>query len=475
MFHSIFSRQVAMYLAILVISLAALSFALTQVIRGYFTDQRVAFLTESSQKIAQEYSIYYQYGVININQVNEQAETAHHYLDASIIILDDELNVFQTSSDLNVTDSTQLDVVSVAALLDGETIVKRGTMNFFPTNRLIVGSPILHESSAVGGVLLISKVDDLEQAINSMYIAVVVCLFAASAMGFVMIFFLSRSITSPLRQMNLAAKQIASGEFNKRLLFRGKDEVSELAHTFNFMADSLEAQENSRREFIANISHDLRSPLTSIRGFIQAIQDGAAPPDKVNHYLDIVLEESDRLSKLARDVVDLSEAEAERMSLNEVVFDINGLIRETAMMFETRIIEKNLTLNLNFAYVSNYVKADRDKIYRVIYNLLDNAQKFTPSGGEITIETTLTGGLVKVVVKDTGVGISEEDQKRVFGRFYKADISRGEDKNGNGLGLAIVREFTRLHGSSVALESGLGQGSSFSFALKSATPDAPAQ
>jgi signal transduction histidine kinase len=196
------------------------------------------------------------------------------------------------------------------------------------------------------------------------------------------------------------------------------------------------------------------------------------PPDKVNHYLDIVMEESDRLSKLARDVVDLSEAEAERMSLNESAFDINALIRETAMMFETRITQKNLTLQLNFAYVSNYVKADRDKIHRVIYNLLDNAQKFTPDGGEITIETALTGGLVKVVVKDTGIGMSEEDQKRVFGRFYKADISRGEDKNGNGLGLAIVKEFTRLHGSYVTLESEPGQGSVFSFELKAAAPDA---
>jgi len=265
--------------------------------------------------------------------------------------------------------------------------------------------------------------------------------------------------------MNEAAKKISGGDYEKRMAAKGHDEVSQLANSLNNMAESLDRQERSRREFIANISHDLRSPLTSIRGFIQAIRDGAAPPSQINRYLDIVLDESDRLSKLANDIVDLSQIEARKLALEKSVFDINLEIRGIAMLFETRIIEKRLNFNLSFADSQNLVYADYDRIRRVIYNLLDNAIKFTPEGGAVIIETSLKDGKVWVTIRDNGAGISAEDQKHIFDRFYKADASRGLDKKGNGLGLSIVREFTRMHGYAVTLVSSPGKGSAFTFAL----------
>jgi signal transduction histidine kinase len=266
--------------------------------------------------------------------------------------------------------------------------------------------------------------------------------------------------------MSEAAKQIAGGDFEKRVRAKGHDEVSQLADSLNNMAESLDQQERGRREFISNISHDLRSPLTSIRGFVQAIKDGAASPAKIDRYLDIVLDETDRLSKLANDIVDLSQAEARQLAIEKSIFDINRLIRDTAMLFETQIIQKELNFGLSFADNQNIVSADHEKIRRVIYNLLDNAIKFTLEGGTVITETSVKDGRVWVTVRDNGVGISTEDQKHIFDRFYKADSSRGLDKRGNGLGLSIVREFTRVHGSTVTLISAPGKGSAFTFALE---------
>ncbi|MDR1913878.1 MAG: HAMP domain-containing histidine kinase [Clostridiales bacterium] len=428
-------------------------------------------MEEAGEKIALEVSKYYEYGMIDTQRINLQGQMARQYLNASMILLNDDMSVFANSADIDLSNANKesFNLEEFAPLTQGKIVVTRGDINgILEEKKLIVGYPVRSNNTIAASVLLISSIADLEKTIMEMYIATALCLLLAVILGFVLILILSKSISEPLRQMNLAAKQISGGDYAQRINSVGRDEVSQLALSLNNMAESLEQQEKKRREFIANFSHDLRSPLTSVRGFIQAIMDGAVPPEKTNHYLGIVMDETERLSKLANDIVDLSESEMRGIELKESVFDINTLIRETAFMFETRIVEKNLVLNLNFADNENPVTADREKIHRVIYNLLDNAIKFTPEGGEITSETSLANDRVVVTVKDTGIGVSPEDQKYIFDRFYKVDESRGEDKKGNGLGLSIVREFLRLHGSSVKLESIQGVGSAFSFELKTA-------
>jgi len=468
MFRTIFSKQLTLYLSVLIISFFVMGTVLSHVIRQYLTEQRVEFLKDTGKKIADEMGMYYEYGSVDAQQIINQYKSVQQYLSISEVILNRDMTVFIYSDDLVLDESQVFTQPELYPLREGRQVVlTEGLPGIFPGKHIAVGYPVRNNGNLVAYALLISPISDLDETLLDIYADIGLCLVIAVIVGFILIYILSRNISKPLRQMNEAARQISGGDFEKRLYTKGHDEVSQLARSFNNMAESLNRQERSRREFIANISHDLRSPLTSIRGFIQAIKDGAAPPSKINRYLDIVLDESERLSKLANDIVDLSQIEARQLALNKTVFDINNMIRDTAMLFETQIINKKLNFGLSFADKQNLVNADHEKIKRVIYNLLDNAIKFTPEGGSIVVETSVKDDRVWVTVRDNGVGINPEEQKDIFDRFFKADASRGLDRNGNGIGLSIVREFTRMHGSPVTLVSAPGKGSAFTFILES--------
>jgi signal transduction histidine kinase len=285
-------------------------------------------------------------------------------------------------------------------------------------------------------------------------------LIAAAA---VVMFISGKSINAPLSEMNDAAKVIASGDFEKRIDIESSDEIGQLAKSFNLMAESLQKQETQRRNFIANVSHDLRSPLTSMRGFLTAILDGTIPARRQDRYLKIILEETDRLSKLANDILDISRLEKTELYLSS--FDANALIKKIAVQFETRIVEKRIALNVVFEDDACPVRADLEKVQRVVHNLLDNAVKFTNEEGWIKIETSIKHNKAYVSVADNGIGISGEEQRNVFDRFYKVDASRGQDKKGSGLGLSIVKEFVKAHGESVNIKSEKGVGTEIVFTL----------
>ncbi|MCL2699906.1 MAG: HAMP domain-containing histidine kinase [Defluviitaleaceae bacterium] len=262
--------------------------------------------------------------------------------------------------------------------------------------------------------------------------------------------------------MNEAAKVIAGGDFEKRIEVKTRDEVGQLGESFNNMAESLAQQERLRRDFIANVSHDLRTPLTSMRGFLKAMLDGTAPPEKTRHYLGIVLAETERLSEMANDILALNRLQSEEPVLTRSEFDVNELITGTVSVFETRIAEREITLETKLENTEK-TNADYEKIQRVVYNLLDNAVKFTPPGGKINIETRAAEKKIFVKIKDTGCGINPEQQKRVFDRFYKTDEARSE--SGSGLGLSIARAFIKAHGEDITLVSTEGEGSEFEFSL----------
>jgi signal transduction histidine kinase len=265
--------------------------------------------------------------------------------------------------------------------------------------------------------------------------------------------------------MSDAARVIAGGDFEKRLNINSDDEIGDLADSFNEMAQSLFYQEKRRREFISNISHDLRSPLTSMKGFLQAMLDGTVPPDKHERYLQIVLDESERLVKMANDMLDINKLDDSEHSLNLTKFNLNELITKTLLNFEGRAIENKIKITSEFCNKDIVVNADFDKIQRVLYNLVDNALKFTHKYGYIKAIVEIKDKKVYVSVKDNGKGISAEEQKMVFDRLYKGDKSRGKDKKGSGLGLCIVKEFIKAHNEEITLKSEMGKGCTFTFTL----------
>ena len=456
MFNSIFKKQLVLYMGVLAVSFLLTSVALTQAFRMYFTTQKEKALMAQGEKISQMFPRALRPGFFNeiyVNQIVNQLNIIYEYLDASFIIVsiaDSEFVVVTVSEDIDPAyKNTAVNLPQLVPVMEGKQVTAQGRLgDFYRHPVLSVAYPIQMGADTIGAVIMNTSLPELQQTIGEAYRLILLGLLLSIIITYVFIYFSSKAISRPIMEINRAAKVIANGEFEKRIAVQSSDEIGQLAESFNDMAADLNEQENIRREFIANISHDFRSPLTSIRGFLTAINDGVVPGDKVGHYLEIVLEETERLTKLANDILDINAADYSKTVLTKETFDLNDLIRKTAGNFETRIMSKKI--NIRAVLEDNiWVVADYEKIRRIIHNLMDNAVKFTPENGEILIETTLKNKKVYVNISDTGKGIDENEKKRLFDRFYKSDVSRGEDKAGSGLGLSIVREFIRAHNEEV--------------------------
>ena len=245
------------------------------------------------------------------------------------------------------------------------------------------------------------------------------------------------------------ASEYANGDLSYRIPVKSEDEMGYLAKTLNYMADRINQNGEYQRTFIANVSHDFRSPLTSIKGYVEAILDGTIPPELQDKYLNIISHEADRLEKLTRSLLVLNDLDERKRMMNIRKFDINDVIKNTANTFEVICSKKNIDLELLLSGRELFVEADMEQIQQVLYNLIDNAIKFSSDSSIIKAETSERHGTVFVSIKDSGVGIPREKQNKIWDRFYKIDSSRGKDRKGTGLGLSIVREIVAAHNQNI--------------------------
>ena len=273
-------------------------------------------------------------------------------------------------------------------------------------------------------------------------------------------------IFKPVRTITAGAQQIAAGNYKNRIEIKQNDEMGYLAKTLNYMASEMNETNENQHKFISNVSHDFRSPLTSIKGYVEAIKDKVIPYEMQDKYLDIILSETKRLTKLTQELLSLDNIDSRTKKMNYSDFNINKLIKDTALSFEITCKSKNITFNLALEGNELMVNADFSKIQQVMYNLIDNALKFSHNGSTIDIETTYKNKKIYVSVKDHGVGISSRDLPKIWNRFYKADSSRGKDRTGSGLGLSIVREIIQSHGQKITAVSTEGVGTEFYFTLE---------
>ena len=257
--------------------------------------------------------------------------------------------------------------------------------------------------------------------------------------SFVAIYFITEKIVSPIKQMTYATRNFAKGQFDIKIPVVGEDEIAELATAFNSMADSLASYEYSRSSFLANVSHDLRTPMTSISGFIDGILEGAIPPEKQPHYLGIIGQETKRLSRLVSSLLDISRMEAGNRKFEKTPFDVCEMARIILLSFEAKIDAKKLDVDFDTSDDRLMVYSDKDAINQVLYNLCDNAVKFSVEQGKFRISLATEGNKVVIKIYNEGNGIPEGDLPYVFDRFYKSDRSRGLDKTGVGLGLYICK------------------------------------
>ena len=319
--------------------------------------------------------------------------------------------------------------------------------------------------STKGYLLIHKEVSDLADFRNTLMQAVYATVIIIYLLSFIVLLAFQFLVYRPLRRITEAATQYASGNLEYEIPVTTQDEMGYLSASLNYMSAQLRDMEDYQKKFVANVSHDFRSPLTSIKGYVEAMADGTIPPEMQQKYLNIILFETERLTDLTQDLLTLNEFDTKDILLNKEVFDIHEVIKNTAATFEVICTKRKISIELLLAARHLNVYADRKKIQQVLYNLIDNAIKFSDSDSSITVETTDRGDKVYISVKDYGIGIPRDSLNKIWERFYKTDASRGKDKKGTGLGLSIVKEAIQAHGENINVISTEGVGTEFIFSL----------
>ena len=336
----------------------------------------------------------------------------------------------------------------------------------FGVGKFVVASPVDMEDPEEGIVI------GVEDAITGLlpYVLNILrtfffSLIVALILSFIITFFFSRGITRPLNEMEEVTKHFAKGEFEHRANENYKrGYLSEFAKALNQMADELAIEEEAQRSFIANVSHELKTPMTTIGGFIDGILDGTIPPEREQEYLTVVSKEVKRLSRIVVAMLNLSKIEAGEVKLSPTRYDVVAQIFDTLLPFEQAIVEKNISIVGFEDMHSVTINADRDLIQQVIYNLFDNAVKFTPDGGVISIRAKNTLTDTYVSIRNTG-SVNPNELSRIFERFYKVDKSRSFDVKGVGLGLYIVKTIINMHDGEITASGKEGEYVQFAFRI----------
>lgn len=321
------------------------------------------------------------------------------------------------------------------------------------------------DSRFIGAVIASTDSVGMSQLLEAMDNTVLMSTLWIMLAALIAVYFITERMVAPLKSMSRAAKSFAKGKFDARVTVTGSDEIAELAVAFNNMAENLATANEMQRSFVANVSHDLRTPMTTISGFIDGILSGAIPEEKHEYYLGVISEEVRRLSRLVTALLDISRMQAGERKFTMADFDICELSRQVLISFEQKIEAKKLDVSFECDSDRMDVIGDRDAIHQVLYNICDNAIKFSHDGGKYDIRITEKDKRIHVSVYNEGVGIPSEDVARIFDRFYKSDKSRGLDKSGVGLGMYISRTIIDAHGEKIWAESELGKWCRFTFTL----------
>lgn len=336
---------------------------------------------------------------------------------------------------------------------------------------LVVVVPITYEYTVRGYICMLTPMSEVvtktEERMLLVYWAFLffliclLCIFAG-------VFLLN---VLPLKKTIKMARNYSMGSFKKKIVVNSGREYKELSDIINYMGDTVRRFDDYQRKIIANISHDFRSPLTSIKGYAQAMMDGTIPSDQITKYFDVVVFEVERLTKLTNNLLTLNAFDQKGMILRPTKFDVNEEIKGLVFSFEGTCKKKHIVIRLTFNAEATFVVADKEKIEQVLYNLIDNAIKFSHTESEIQVSVMERGKKAMISVKDNGIGIDKESQQKIWDRFYKSDTSRGKDKKGTGLGLSIVKEIITAHKENVSVVSTEGAGTEFVFTLPLALTD----
>ncbi len=463
--HSLYYKLLIGYLIFGLLGFITIATISSDMTYNHLIKRESESLYDEATMIAEQCSKVYEGKNINLDSAYPQLEAVSAYLGSDIWIVDQNGSIAADSSNKH----TGITIDGFDPTAQGNRLYSVGQYyNLFDSKVLSVLAPITGNMKTYGYIVIhmpITKIETLQNGfLNIVYITSIILFF----LSLVVLIVFTKVVYLPLKKITYAAGEYAAGNLAHNIPITTHDEIGYLASTLNYMSNELNEMEQYQHNFIANVSHDFRSPLTSIKGYLEAILDGTIPQELYDKYLHIVISETERLNKLTQGMLTLNSLDSKGY-LTRTNFDINRTIKETAATFEGTCSAKNITFDLTFSDNIQMVYADLGKIQQVLYNLIDNAIKFSHNNSVIYIQTSIRYEKIFISVKDTGIGIPKDSQKKIFERFYKTDLSRGKDKKGTGLGLAIVKEIIQAHGENIDVVSTEGVGSEFIFSLPKAT------
>ena len=466
MTHSLYSKFIIGYLVFGLLGFIMIATFSSRVTYHYLIGEKAEALYDEANLIASSYSAMYKGQNIDLVSAYPQLQAVSTFLKSEIWVVDRKGTI---TVDSNHSSRIGKVVEGFDPTLTGNKSYGIGNYyGSFPYEVLSVSAPITGNYTTHGYVIIHLPISQILDAQNGILNILYITSGVVFALSLIILLVFTKTVYFPLKKITAAANEYAAGNLDYKIKLDTQDEMGYLAATLDYMSDELNKGEEYQRTFIANVSHDFRSPLTSIKGYLEAILDGTIPPEMYDKYLHLVLSETSRLTKLTQGLLTLNSLDSKGY-LSRTNFDINRVIKDVAASFEGTCDAKNLVIDLTFSDSIQMVYADLGKIQQVLYNLIDNAIKFSHHNSVIYIQTSTKYEKAFISVKDTGIGIPKDSIKKIWERFYKSDLSRGKDKKGTGLGLSIVKEIVQAHGENIDVISTEGVGTEFIFTLPRST------
>lgn len=467
---STLSKHIFIYIAICVISFILVSTICYKAdykhIYNYYSDR----LYLQANEIANEYALDY-LAESKLRRIELEMKSLSTFNDTRIMFITPSGDVILDTNNSS-TDKSNEDRILFSINdfdygdLKGKHDILWDFYGLFSEPELSVFSPISNSFEIKGYVVInipeSAIVERVYDTFNTNYLTLAIVLILSSA--FLVLYFFQ--VHRPIKEITRATNEYSKGNLSYHVKPMHNDEIGRLGMSLDYMASQLNESDKFQQKFLSNISHDFRSPLTSIKGYLEAIQDGTIPPEMLDKYIGIMLFETERLTKLTSNILTLNELDPKSVRLDISTFDLNSIIRHTVETFEGTCKKKGIKFNITYANSVQNVKADKGRIQQVIYNLIDNAIKFSKENSYIYITVKEKGEKAQISIKDTGCGIAKEDIDKIWDRFYKSDSSRGRDKKGSGLGLSITKEVIQAHGENIDVVSTVGVGTKFIFTLE---------
>jgi signal transduction histidine kinase len=459
--------MMALLLSALILALSLLSVLLYQSIRDDKIEARLNDLSIQAAEIAYLASQRTSLSLQMERYLYRKVEDVQRDFGAAILVLDRLGRTIQVGLEDGSIQGLTIDEANeyLRQVVDtGEPIRIRVPAHVGVGAAFTVVVPWKQSDIVMGAVFIHTSAQTIQASYRPVLLRMALSMALAAALAGALLIAVTRGITRPVRRMSRAAERIARGEFDTQIPEGRKDEIGALARAFNEMARGLSKVEEMRRAFVSDVSHELRSPLTSMQGFLQGMLDGTIPPEDLDKYINIVLDETRRMNRLVGSLLELSRIESGKTPLAIARFELNEFIRMAIIRQEARIDEKKLDVDVEFRQDPCYVSADSVRVDQVLTNLIDNAIKYVQPGGTLTIWTHVVNDLAHITISDNGPGIPEEELPYIFDRFHTVDKARTSGM-GTGLGLAIVKKIIELHNQSIRVTSTVGKGTCFMFTL----------